>query len=649
MRTTLNINCGWKFVKGELSPEEAEKTGTYTDLPFTWNGEDGQDGGNDYFRGTCTFFKRFIIPEHLKARLKSGCVFIEFKGVNSSCIVLLNGREIVRHDGGYSTFRAEITDAIEEQNELTAYADNSPNEMVYPQTADFTFYGGIYRDVNLIFTEKEHFDLGFYGSCGVMVTPLLSDGKWSVRADARICGGGDVVVNIYDCQGNKVVCGEGGQPLPIPSPHLWNGVADPYLYTAEVLLICGGEERDRAEIKFGLRTFKTDEKNGFMLNGRPYPLRGVSRHQDRPHIGNALTRGMHSEDIELITEMGANAVRLAHYQQDDCIYDMCDEAGLIVWTEIPYISRHMPGADKNAEQQLKELIFQQYNHASIAIWGIGNEITMFRSHKAQKIRLLESLNDIAHTLDPARLTASASYAMCGIANKTAHIADISGWNLYLGWYVPGMFLNNIWVWLFRLLFPRRCLMFSEYGAEGVPCLHSSHPRRGDNSEEYQVKYHEYMVEFFRKNSTVSGAFVWNMFDFAADARNQGGDPGKNHKGLVTFDRKTKKDSFYLYKAYWSDKPFIHIAGKRFEKRTGRETEIKVYTNAGSAELFCNGKKISGRTKNGKVFIFKIELADVNNIVATSRQLRDECVIFRTATPEVSYKLTSKSTKNWQKN
>ena len=647
MRKVFNINAGWKFIKADIAPDKAESAeGLSVDVPYTWNGKDGQDGGGDYYRGRCLFVKRFTSPEFGADER----VYLEFKGVNSSCDVMLNGKQMTHHDGGYSTFRCDVTEELKADNLLLVYVDNSKTEKVYPQTADFTFYGGIYRDVNIIVVNKNHFDLDFYGAPGIAITPKVEGKNGKVTVDAYITGEGEARVKITDAAGNTVAEGESGKDIAIENVHLWDGIEDPYLYTAEVTLFDeSGKEVDKLLRKFGFRTFSIDPKKGFILNGRVYPLRGVCRHQDRPGIGNALTREMHEEDIAIIKEIGANTLRLAHYQHDDYFYDLCDEAGLVVWAEIPYISRHMPEANDNAVSQMKELVYQQYNHACIVMWGVSNEITMYGKHKKDMLAFHKQLNDLVHKLAPPRLTTLAVFAMAGPMNKTAHITDVVAWNLYLGWYVPGFFLNDLWISLFHFLYPNRCLGYSEYGAECMPNLHSRHPRRGDNSEEYQASYHEFMLRCFERHPYMWGTYVWNMFDFAADARNQGGEPGMNHKGLVTFDRKTRKDSFYIYKAYWSKEKFVHIAGKRFVNRTGGTTTVKVYTNCGSVELTANGKKIAGKTKDGRAFVFKVKLEKDLTLRAVSGECSDECVLHKVDKPDPAYKLHVHSeTQSWQK-
>ena len=300
---------------------------------------------------------------------------------------------------------------------------------------------------------------------------------------------------------------------------------DPYLYRAVARLVKSGEVVDQVEDHFGVRVFEVDPKKGFFLNGRSYPLRGVCRHQDRPGIGNAISQAIHEEDMALIREIGANTIRLAHYQHDQYFYDLCDKYGLIVWAEIPYISEHMPSGRENTISQMTELIVQNYNHPSIVCWGVSNEITISTKNKRDMLDNHRALNDLCHRLDPTRFTTLACYAMCGPFNRSAHITDVVSWNLYLGWYVPGLWLNDMWVKFFHTVYPNRCLGFSEYGCEAMPNLHASHPRRGDHTEEYQCVYHEYMLRFFDRNPWMWGTHVWNMFDFAADRPDAGGSPG----------------------------------------------------------------------------------------------------------------------------
>jgi beta-galactosidase len=638
MRSIAKLMQDWQFT----GPDG--KT-TLVELPHTWNAKDGQDGGNDYWRGTCTYSTTFAAPAFDAASQE---VWLQFEGVNSSAKVLLNGRNICTHDGGYSTFRANITELLRDENELTVEVDNSKNDRVYPQKADFTFYGGIYRDVSLMVVSKNHFTLDYFGGPGIRITPTVQGADASVQVTTWHDGEGEVSIELLDAAGNTVATGKGPDiTLTIFNAHLWNGVKDPYLYSCKARLVVNGTVEDETTTRFGVRSFKVDPKKGFFLNGKSYPLHGVSRHQDRKGLGNAITREMHDEDMALIKEIGANTIRLAHYQHDQYFYDLCDEVGMVVWAEIPYISEHMPNGRGNTISQMKELIIQNYNHPCIVCWGVSNEITISTKDKKDMLDNHRQLNDLCHEMDKTRLTTLACYAMCGPFNRSAHITDMVSWNLYLGWYVPGFILNDLWMGFFHLCFPNRPFGYSEYGAEGMPNLHSTHPHRGDHTEEYQAKYHEYMLRCFKRHPWMWATHVWNMFDFAADARDQGGEPGMNHKGLVTFDRKTKKDSFYLYKAWWSDEAFVHICSKRFVERTGSTATVKVYSNQSTVALYVNGNKVGEQTGE-HVFTFKVPLNGELHIQAVAGDRTDESVIRHVDTPNPEYKLhkTKSKSANW---
>ncbi len=638
MREITKIMKGWEFTG-------PDGTTTTVDLPHTWNARDGQDGGNDYWRGTCIYRTHFAAPQFNTA---SHQVWIQFDGVNASAHVVLNGSPVCNHDGGYSTFRANITELLRDENELTVEVDNSKNDRVYPQKADFTFYGGIYRDVSLMVVSKNHFTLDYFGGPGIRITPTVQGADASVQVTTWHDGEGEVSIELLDAAGNTVATGKGPDiTLTIFNAHLWNGVKDPYLYSCKARLVVNGTVEDETTTRFGVRSFKVDPKKGFFLNGKSYPLLGVSRHQDRKGLGNAITREMHDEDMALIKEIGANTIRLAHYQHDQYFYDLCDEVGMVVWAEIPYISEHMPNGRENTISQMKELIIQNYNHPCIVCWGVSNEITISTKDKKDMLDNHRQLNDLCHEMDKTRLTTLACYAMCGPFNRSAHITDMVSWNLYLGWYVPGFILNDLWMGFFHLCFPNRPFGYSEYGAEGMPNLHSTHPHRGDHTEEYQAKYHEYMLRCFKRHPWMWATHVWNMFDFAADARDQGGEPGMNHKGLVTFDRKTKKDSFYLYKAWWSDEAFVHICSKRFVERTGSTATVKVYSNQSTVALYVNGNKVGEQTGE-HVFTFKVPLNGELHIQAVAGDRTDESVIRHVDTPNPEYKLhkTKSKSANW---
>lgn len=639
MRRRRSLSEGWRFTGPDGSTSAVN-------IPHTWNNLDGQDGGNDYYRGTCTYSLTFDTPAFDR---ETECVYLEFEGVNATADVTLNGKACCHHDGGYSTFRADVTALLEDENALTVSVDNSVNDTVYPQKADFTFYGGIYRDVNLLVVNKEHFDLDHFGGPGVKITPVVNgrDAKVTVQSYTN-APQARVKITLLDDKGGVAAQGEGlNAVLTIQNAHLWHGMRDPYLYTARMQLVRGDKVLDEVNLRFGVRAFRVDKDKGFFLNGQPYPLHGVSRHQDRRGDGNALTRAQHDEDLALIAEVGANTIRLAHYQHDQYFYDRCDEMGFVIWAEIPYISEHMPAGRENTVSQMKELIVQNYHHACIVCWGVSNEITISTKDNQDMLSNHRMLNDLCHEMDRTRLTTLACYAMCGPTNKSAHITDLVGWNLYLGWYVPGLFLNDLWIGLFHLLYPNRPLCYSEYGCEAMPNLHSEHPHRGDHTEEYQAVYHEFMLKCFARHPYMWASYVWNMFDFAADARDQGGEPGMNHKGLITFDRKIKKDSFYLYKAYWSDEPFVHIAGKRMSDRVGQTTKVRVYTNQGHVKLYNNGSLV-GEKDVQKVAVFTLRLEDVNHVKVDAQGCIDNAVLRRVEKPNPAYTLKKVKAKssNW---
>lgn len=649
MRKIQDFNNDWSFIKEALPLSEAELArGESVSLPHTWNAIDGQDGGNDYHRGLCWYVKRFARPEGEK-------VFIEFQGVNSTAQVFLNGQFIGQHEGGYSTFRFELTGLLQDENVLCVSADNSPSERVYPQFADFTFYGGIYRGVKLISVPECHFDLEHFGSAGIFVTPRLEGKDASVQVETLLTGvkpGQQLRLQITDKSGQVLAekiqtAGETSFEVSLPDVHLWNGKDDPYLYTAHAALLCDGAILDEVSAAFGVREYRIDPELGFFLNGRSYPLRGVSRHQDRLGKGNALSREDHEEDVKLITEMGATYVRLAHYQHDQYFYDLCDQYGLVVWAEIPFISKYLPDGNENAISQMTELIKQNYNHASIICWGLSNEITM----NGEDDRLLafhRELNDLCHQLDATRLTAIANLSMLPVESEMNTIPDVIAYNHYFGWYGGKVEDNGPWLDSSHAKLPGKAMGLSEYGCEAILKWHTSTPRCGDYSEEYQAYYHEEMLNTFADRPYLWSTAVWNMFDFGSDMRDEGGVAGKNHKGLVTFDHKIKKDSYFIYKAWWSDEKFVHLCGRRYVDRAEAVTNVKVYSNCDSVELYANGKLV-GQQQGTHIFTFDIPLdMGENHLVARSGAVMDEITLKRVEQPNPDYVLPfgGEEIQNW---
>jgi len=648
MRSIVNINAKWAFTKEALEnftimPAVAE----WVDLPHSWNAVDGQDGGNDYFRGTAYYAKEFK-KEELP---KTAQYYLEIQGANSSADVYLNGKNLAHHDGGYSTWRVNLTEALADENLLVIAVDNAANERVYPQMADFTFYGGLYRDVNIICVEESHFDLDYYGGPGIKVTPEIKGENAEVEIEAYVTKfekSQKIRFSIWDKDGAEVAKAEALETkltLEIPNVHLWHGRKDPYLYTAKLELMEGDRVLDAISTRFGCRSFQIDPDRGFILNGEEYPLRGVSRHQDRWGVGNALLPEHHEEDIDLICEVGCTTIRLAHYQHAQYFYDLCDERGLVIWAEIPYISKHMPGGRENTISQMKELITQNYNHPSIVVWGLSNEISIGGSDED----LLDNhrvLNDLCHEMDKTRLTTIAAVSMCKMDDPYLQIPDVVSYNHYFGWYGGETSMNGPWFDKFHETHPNIPIGCSEYGCEALN-WHTSNPVQGDYTEEYQSYYHEELIKQLFTRKYMWATHVWNMFDFGADARNEGGENGQNHKGLVTFDRKYKKDSFYAYKAWLSDEPFVHLCSKRYVDRVEDVTKVTVYSNLPEVELFANGVSLGKKTAEDHFFYFEVPNSGETKLEAVAGECRDENVIRKVEVFNEEYRLKEKGAiLNW---
>ena len=648
MRSVVNFNAKWSFTKNaDGIPSEINKKWDFVNLPHSWNAIDGQDGDNDFYRGTAYYAKSFSKAELPEAER----YYLEIRGANSSADVYLNGKSLAHHDGGYSTWRVDLTDSLEAVNLLVIAVDNTANDYVYPQMADFTFYGGLYRDVNIICVNESHFDLDYYGAPGIRVTPEVKGTGADIEIEVYLTNkkeAQDIRIIIEDKEGNTVadtVTKENRCVISLGNVHLWHGRRDPYLYTARAELIENGEVIDNVSARFGCRTFRIDPDNGFILNGEEYPLRGVSRHQDRWGKGNALSREDHEEDIALIMEVGATTIRLAHYQHDQYFYDLCDEKGLVIWAEIPYISKHMPKGRENTVSQMKELISQNYNHPSIVVWGLSNEIGIGGSDDD----LLENhrlLNDLCHEMDKTRLTTIAAVSMCDINDPYLQIPDVVSYNHYFGWYGGETDMNGPWFDNFHKTHPTIPIGCSEYGCEALN-WHTSTPIQGDYTEEYQAYYHEELIKQFFSRKYMWATHVWNMFDFGADARNEGGENGQNHKGLVTFDRKYKKDSFYAYKAWLSDEKFVHICGKRYVDRVEDVTKVTVYSNLPVVELFANGVSLGKKESAEHFFYFDVPNKDVTVLKAVAGEFTDESLIRKVDTFNEEYRLREKGAiLNW---
>lgn len=644
MRNSVLINDNWKFYMPGKNAEQIN-------IPHSWNGVDGQDGGNNYLRTVCKYEKTFSAPQFQPGE----AVLLQFRGVNSECEVFLNDKKAGAHEGGYSTFNIDITELLEEgENSLQVSVSNEKNDRIYPQRADFTFYGGIYRDVYLIVLPESRFEFGPDASPPLKLTSKVDGDKAILTCEAFVKGEAEAEISVL-AQGKTVASGKLGEPIEIPDVRLWNGKTDPFLYTVNAKLKKDGEIIDEVNERTGFRSFYVDPEKGFFLNGKHYPLRGVCRHQDRPKVGNAISKENQDEDMSLIMEIGATTVRLSHYQHDQYFYDLCDEKGQVVWAEIPYISEYLPNGDKNACDQIRELVRQNYNHPSIICWGISNEIMIKSMNPAPIVENHKQCHNICKMEDPSRLTVVACYAVTGNRHPTAHVTDLVSWNLYFGWYVPNplFFLLGWKLGAFRKKYKNTPIGLSEYGAEGMINLHAANPKRLDNTEDYQAIYHEKTMEFINKHDWIWATHIWNMFDFGSDGRNQGGEPGMNHKGLITFDRKIKKDAFYFYKALWSDEKFVYIAGRRFANRTGEQLKIKVYSNCGEVSLSHNGKTIETKKADrlGCIFYFTVPSENINEITVSYRTLSDTAVFKKVDKPDPRYTLQKDNKGNnmsWEK-
>ncbi len=627
----ININKDWEF----------EKEGVKSDvsLPHTWNGIDGQNGENGYYQGKCVYRKTLGKTD--------GICYIEFNGVNSVAEVFINGIPVGTHKGGYSMFRFRIDEyLVKAKNLLEVYVDNTIAPDVFPTSADFTFYGGIYRDVNLICVGKTHFSLDDGSRDGISAVPRKEGDVWKLDIKASVTGACDDCVCVYELKnadGETVAkttrpSDKPDASLTIETPHLWNGVKDPYLYTLVCSVVRNAKTEDERTVNVGFREIVFTSDKGCFLNGEHIKLKGVSRHQDREKIGNALTLKEHAEDIDLILEVGANSVRLAHYQQAEEFYTLCDEKGLLVWAEVPVITIYSKARQQNAEEQLTSLIKQNINHPCIFCWGIENEITLSGERNKKLIEGLRRLNDLAHTLDPSRVTTCAQVAMAKPDSQLNRLTDILGYNHYFGWYMQTVYALDKWLDDFHALNPDAKLCLSEYGAEAVIGYYSENPVQGDYSEGYQAIYHEHYIDAVNAREWMWGSYVWNMFDFGSAARNEGGVRGRNNKGLVTIDRKIRKDAFYLYKATWSNEKFVHITAKRYPQRLVGTAKIKVYSNLSEVTLKTEGYEKT--LKADRVFVFDDVpvKAGENKIVATAGKYSDEISVSGTDALPASYAL-----------
>ena len=645
LRDSSEISTGWKFIARDVAPDASTAGWEPVTVPHTWNAKAGQEGeplppGDPtkvgYRRMACWYEHDLDIPAAWKGRR----VFIRFEAASILARTYLNGELLGEHRGAFTAFCYELTSHLHygARNELRVRVDNSFIPDIPPISGDFDMMGGIYRPVHLFTTDAVCISPLDYASCGVYVSEkkigaeeATLDVKTLVSNGATTPQTVDVVTDLRDAAGAvaasartpvTLAAGETRavmQPLGVTRPHLWNGRNDPYLYTSRVRLDRAGSTVDEITQPIGLRTFAITEAQGFLLNGRPYPIHGVCRHQDRWPRGWAITPADHDEDERDILELGATAVRLAHYPQSEYFYGLCDRDGLLLWNEVSLIweIRNNPQFLGNARQQLREMIAQRYNHPSVAFWGLFNELQKTEAY----VPLVTPLRDLVHQLDPTRLVVGASF----IANSpTNQVPDHIAFNRYPGWYngEPG----DLTQWIIDRYHENhdRRVALSEYGAGGNPAQHEEGPLKKPvpesqfHPEEWQTYVHECDWAQIQGNPHLWGSFIWVMFDFASIQKQQGGHPGINDKGLVTEDRKIKKDAFYFYKANWNPAPMVYIASRRMTPRKLPVTDVQVFSNLEKVSLIVNGHALRPVTGN-PVHVFQWNAVrlqpGVNHVVA----------------------------------
>ncbi|MEU8789673.1 glycoside hydrolase family 2 TIM barrel-domain containing protein [Streptomyces sp. NPDC048643] len=626
-RTRLDLNSGWRFHRGDVAGAQApafdDSAWNALSVPHTWNAQDGADGGANYYRGVGWYRRRVTVPAALAGKM----LFLQFAGANQVADVWIDGTHLGQHQGGYARFRFAATAQLTPGREsvLAVKVSNAHNADIAPLGADYTFQGGIYRNVSLHAVDKLAVRMLDYAGPGVYLrqrsvsaTSATVDVKATLFNNNSTSRSSVVRVVITDAAGTIVADRSStsqrigpnsgldvDQTLTIANPRRWNGLADPYLYSAHVEIrdATAGTVTDVVTEPLGLRSFGLDSTSGFTLNGKHLSLHGVNLHQDRADRGWAESDADHTQDFALIKEIGATAVRMAHYQHDQKDYSLADAAGVVVWAEIPLVDAI---TDSNAftdstTYQLRELIRQNYNHPSIVFWGIGNEQ---RTDNAATNELLEGLAAIVRSEDPDRISTYANNL--GDDAEVGGHADTTAYNKYFGWY--GGSYNDLGGWADNLhrTEPERTFAVSEFGAGANPSQHALNPAQPSSGgsfhpEEYQALLHEASWKQLAARPFVWGSFVWNMFDFASDGRNEGSRPGINDKGLVTRDRAIRKDAFYWYKANWSTAPTLYITSRRWTARTDAATELKVYSNASEVTATLNGTSIGKRSSTDRIF------------------------------------------------
>ena len=646
MRTTTPLTDGWEISTTDDGDGGAAGPWQPVTLPHCTNPTDPIDVGDDH-RGPAWYRRTIDVGRRDGRRV---VLHVGAAGVVAD--VSVDGTALAQHRGAYSAFRVDLTDALDAEGRgtVTIRTDNSPTDDVYPLMGDHTMFGGLYREVELIELDPVHIDVAHHAGPGVVVEQThLDDDSARLAVTVRVANDGaepfdgPVTVTVLDAEGAPVATAEvaatvdAGQvrdvdlSIDIDRPRRWDGRRDPYLYrlVAEVA-------DDRVEQPVGLRTFDIDADAGVRLNGRPYRLYGVSRHHD-VNGTPAVSRADIERDIDLIDEIGATAVRLAHYQHAEHVLDLCDEHGLVVWAEIP-LNAKVSGSDPvtNAASQLTELIVQQRHHPSIVCWGVQNE-TLISESSADPRPVIAELHALARELDPSRRTAQAQVFMAGPEDPINSLCDLNARNLYAGWYYGRAEQAGDDLDRHHAANPGVPLGLSEYGADARTEYHATDPEPGDYTEDYQAAMHEVYWRLIDERPWIWSSFVWNMFDFASAIRNEGGTKGFNMKGLVTRDRSVRKDAFWWYKANWSDEPVLHICSRRFVNRVDPEIDVKVYANVGPVELLVDGDPVGEPVVDGVIHRWRIRLGDGDTrVVARSGELTDEATFRRVDDADPAY-------------
>jgi len=629
-RTDVVINGNWKFIRhnavGAEKIDYRDASWENVSLPHTWNGHDGQDGGNDYYRGTGWYRRSLAIDSKFRGKN----FYLKFEGAASVTEAFVNGKIAGKHKGSFGAFCFDITSLIKigQNNSIAIKVNNAKDSTISPLRGDFTIYGGIYRDVHLLVLDKLSITPLDDASPGVYAKQVrVNEESADLEITTKLLNGYDVQKaptvrwTILDHKGKTVQKSEARvtlapgsredvvQNVSITKPRLWNGRQDPYLYKLVTEVLDGKNVVDRVVEPIGLRSFSIDPEKGFSLNGKSYRLYGVNRHQDRENMGWAITAKEHAQDFRMIEEIGANAIRLAHYQHAQEFYDLCDRGGMVVWAELALVDDVHPSPEFAAvcQQQLRELVKQNFNHPSIFFWSLQNELVPDSDPKLYT-QIVRDLNTLAKTLDPTRLTAVASRSKYDGNTGINSASDVIAYNVYRGWYEgkPEDFAS--YADKLHQRFPQARIGISEYGAGASVNQHEyptkKPPTRGAwHPEEWQSTLHEITWKAMVERPYLWGTFVWNMFDFGSDGRSEGERLGQNDKGLVSFDRTIRKDAFFWYKANWNPEPMVHITSKRFNPRPAGAVDIRIYSNCDSVELFQNELSLGARSSVDKIFVW----------------------------------------------